>query len=52
MESKKIAEALQDGTANKWHENLEKLFVATEKKTEIVPADKFVASQPFLNASK
>ncbi|CAH1193214.1 hypothetical protein PAECIP111891_00509 [Paenibacillus allorhizoplanae] len=52
MESKKIAEALQDGSANKWYENLEKLFVATEKMTEIVPADKFIAPQPFLNASK
>lgn len=52
IESKKIAQYMQDGTAKKWYENLEKLFVATEKMTEVVPAEKFLSPEPFVNAMK
>lgn len=52
IESKKIAQYLKDGTAKKWYENLQKLFVATEKMTEVVPAEKFLSPDPFQNALK
>lgn len=47
IESKKIDESLKDGTAKKWFENLEKLFVDNGKLTEVVNGDKFISPEPF-----
>ena len=52
IDSKKQAGLFKDGTVNKWFENLEKLFVQTEKLPEIVPANKFVSPDAFLKVVK
>ncbi|MBH5320192.1 aliphatic sulfonate ABC transporter substrate-binding protein [Paenibacillus sp. GSMTC-2017] len=50
IESSKIAAYLQDGTAKKWYENLQHLFVKSEKLKEVVPAEQFLVSDLFNNA--
>ncbi|UHA72473.1 ABC transporter substrate-binding protein [Paenibacillus sp. 481] len=52
IESSKIAAYLQDGTAKKWYENLQQLFVKSEKLKEVVPAEQFVVSDLFHKAFK
>jgi NitT/TauT family transport system substrate-binding protein len=52
IESKKIADYLKDGTAIKWYENLEKLFVENGKLTEIAKGDTFISPTPFFKAVK
>ncbi|WP_240762230.1 aliphatic sulfonate ABC transporter substrate-binding protein [Paenibacillus thalictri] len=52
IDSKKQIDYFKDGTVFKWYENLEKLFVAGEKLTEVVPADKFVSKDLYLKVIK
>lgn len=52
IESKKIADYLKDGTAIKWYENLEKLFVENGKLTEMAKGDTFISPAPFLKVVK
>ncbi|GIP29529.1 bicyclomycin resistance protein [Paenibacillus sp. J23TS9] len=52
IESSKIAGYMKDGTSVKWFENLEKMFVANGKMAEVVPGDKFIATEPFVKAQE
>ncbi|ULL18622.1 aliphatic sulfonate ABC transporter substrate-binding protein [Paenibacillus sp. H1-7] len=51
LDNKKIADAFKDGTAKKWYENLEKLFVQNGNLKEVIPADKFLMTDPFIKAT-
>ncbi|GIP35527.1 ABC transporter substrate-binding protein [Paenibacillus sp. J2TS4] len=51
LDNQKVADAFQDGTAKKWYENLEKLFVQNGNMPEVVPADKFLMTEPFIKAT-
>jgi len=50
LDNKRVADAFKDGTAKKWYENLEKLFVQNGNLKEVTPADKFLMANPFLKA--
>ncbi|WP_052487426.1 aliphatic sulfonate ABC transporter substrate-binding protein [Gordoniibacillus kamchatkensis] len=52
IDNAKQVSYFNDGTVSKWFENLEKLFVANGKLTEVVPGDKFVNKDPFVKAAK
>jgi NitT/TauT family transport system substrate-binding protein len=52
IDSKKEIDYFKDGTVNKWFENLEKLFVQNGNLPEVVKADKFVSSDPYLKVIK
>ncbi|MGN7358637.1 aliphatic sulfonate ABC transporter substrate-binding protein [Paenibacillus sp. SAF-054] len=52
IDSAKIAGYMKDGTTVKWFENLEKMFVANGKMAEVVPGDKFIATEPFVKAQE
>ncbi|MCS7461700.1 aliphatic sulfonate ABC transporter substrate-binding protein [Paenibacillus doosanensis] len=51
LDNKRVADAFKDGTAKKWYENLEKLFVQNGSLKEVVPADQFIVTDPFLKAT-
>ncbi|UVI29049.1 ABC transporter substrate-binding protein [Paenibacillus spongiae] len=51
LDNKRVADAFQDGTAKKWYDNLQKLFVQNGKMTEAVPAEQFLKTEPFIKAA-
>lgn len=52
LDNQTVANAFQDGTAKQWYENLEKLFVKFEKLDKVVPAEDFLKTDSFINATK
>ncbi|NOU70379.1 aliphatic sulfonate ABC transporter substrate-binding protein [Paenibacillus sp. LMG 31458] len=50
IDSKKQAEVFKDGSAKKWFDNLQKLFVDTGKVTSTVPSEKFMTTEPAIKA--
>lgn len=52
IDSKKQAQVFKDGTAKKWFDNLQKLFVDTGKMQSVVPAEKFLTTDPAVKAVK
>lgn len=52
LTSAELARAYKDGSAAKWFENLERMFVEFGRIPAVVKADKFFDPGPFLNALK
>ncbi|WP_066172560.1 ABC transporter substrate-binding protein [Bacillus marinisedimentorum] len=52
LSSKEIQEKFNDGSAKKWYENLQKLFVKNGKMEEVIDANEFISPEPFNNAVK
>jgi NitT/TauT family transport system substrate-binding protein len=50
LKSSEIKSKYEDETIYSWYENLEKLFVETEKMKEVVPAKDFVAGDIYLKS--
>ncbi|NIK77808.1 NitT/TauT family transport system substrate-binding protein [Paenibacillus castaneae] len=52
IDNAKMAEVFSDGTAVKWFDNLQKLFVANEKLDKAVPSEQFLSTEPAMKAAK
>ncbi|MEA4827174.1 MAG: hypothetical protein VB130_11140, partial [Clostridium sp.] len=50
IESEKQATYFKDGTAKKWYEGFETMFVKNGKLKEVVPAEKFIVTEPMIKA--
>ncbi|MEW9701403.1 ABC transporter substrate-binding protein [Paenibacillus sp. SI8] len=50
IDSKKQAEVFKDGSAKKWFDNLQKLFVANGKMQSAVPSENFMTTEPAIKA--
>lgn len=50
IDSKKQAEVFKDGSAKKWFDNLQKLFVDNGKLTSVVPSENFLTTGPAIKA--
>ncbi|TNJ65565.1 aliphatic sulfonate ABC transporter substrate-binding protein [Paenibacillus hemerocallicola] len=48
--NEKVAQAFKDGTAVKWYDNLQQLFVKNGKMEKAVPSDTFLAKEPIIKA--
>ncbi|RKN79155.1 ABC transporter substrate-binding protein [Paenibacillus ginsengarvi] len=48
--TEKVAQAFKDGSAVKWYDNLQTLFVKNGKMDKTVPSDTFIAKDPILKA--
>lgn len=50
IDSKELVEVFNDGSAVKWFDNLQKLFVANEKLDKAVPSADFLTTEPAIKA--
>lgn len=52
VDNKKLAQAFSDGSAKKWYDNLQKLFVQSGKMDQVVPSENFLYTKAAIKATQ